>query len=210
MRHLPELLLLRHGETEWNREGRFQGSADSVLTPRGREQAASLGRLLAGQGAGPGTHDAFASPQPRALETAWIALSPLGLEAVPDPRLAEIGMGCWTGLRRAEIAARWPGPEEEPVLAFYARCPDGERLGDVAARARGVLNELRRPSVVVTHGITLRLLCAMALGGTVEDAEGIRVPQGCLVRIARGRMEVIGSKGLPDPTAAASPEARGG
>lgn len=210
MRELPELLLLRHGETEWNRAARFQGAADSPLTERGVAQAEGLGRLLAASGVARGSHDVFVSPQPRARETARIALGPLGLEAGLDDRLVEIGMGRWTGLTRLEVAAGWPGPEEEAVLAFYARCPNGERLEDVAGRARAVLEGLRRPTVLVTHGITLRLLAALALGGGVAEAEEVRVPQGSLLRVVGGRAEVIGPEGLPPAVAEASPARRGG
>jgi probable phosphoglycerate mutase len=210
MRDLPELLVLRHGETEWNRQGRFQGARDSALTARGREQARLLGGVLARLGVSPRSHEALASPQGRARETARIALEPLGLGAAQDLRLAEIGMGAWTGLRRAEIDDRWPGPPGEGVLAFYTRCPGGERLEAVAARARGVLASLGRPTVIVTHGLTLRVLCALALGRRLEDAEGIVVPQGRLARVASGRLEVIGPDVLPDGAEGGSPGRTGG
>lgn len=212
MPDLPELLLLRHGETEWNREGRFQGALDSGLTKRGRAQAVALGGLLRVLGAGPGTHRALTSPQGRALETARIALGPLGLEFRQEPRLAEIGMGEWTGLSRAEIDARWPGPAGEGVLDFYARCPGAERLAEVADRAGAVLGQIERPTVIVTHGITLRVLCALALSRDAARAEGIAVPQGCLARVAGGRLEVLGPEagGLPALAPAVSSRPRGG
>jgi probable phosphoglycerate mutase len=212
MRERPELLLLRHGETEWNREGRFQGALDSSLTARGRAQAEALGALLEALGVGPATHDARTSPQGRAKETARIALSPLSLAVREDPRLVEIGMGGWTGLSRSEIAVRWPGPEAEGVLAFYARCPGGERLGEVAERAARLLGELRRPTVVVSHGITLRVLCALALGRPLTEAEAFVVPQGALGRIADGCLHVItpGPQGLPGQAQRGSPGSEGG
>ncbi len=205
----PELLLLRHGQTEWNRDGRFQGALDSPLTPEGRAQARAMGRALADLGVGPATHRARTSPQGRAAVTALLALAPLGLGATEDPRLAEIGMGDWTGLTRAEIAARWPGPEGEGFLAFYARCAGGEPLEAVAARARAALAALDGPAVVVTHGVTLRLLCAAAMGHGLAEAEGYALRQGCVVRLAGGRMEVL-EPGLPGAGAAASPDAAGG
>lgn len=209
---LPELLLLRHGETEWNREGRLQGAGDSALTDRGRAQAEALGRLLSALGVSAATHAALTSPQGRARETARIALTPLGIEAAEDPRLAEIAMGAWTGLLRSEIAGRWPGPAGEGVLAFYARCPEGERLEAVAHRAAAVLAAITAPTVVVTHGITLRVLCALALGRGLAEAERIAVPQGCLARLATGRLDVLdaGLQALPAMAAAGSPGATGG
>lgn len=192
---LPELLILRHGETEWNREGRFQGALDSALTGRGRAQAEALGRLLASLGVAPRSHGAITSPQGRARETARIALGPLGFEAAEDLRLAEIGMGIWSGLCHGEVASRWPGPEGEPILDFYARCPEGEGLASVAARAGAALSELDRPTVIVTHGITLRVLCALALGGDLSEAGRVVVPQGSVARVAGGRLDIVSPQG---------------
>ncbi len=209
---LPELLVLRHGETEWNREGRFQGALDSALTERGRAQAVALAETLTRLGVSSATHAALASPQGRAWETARIALSPLGLEPAPDRRLVEIDMGRWTGLLRSEILAGWPGPEGEPLLGLYGRCPDGEPLEGVAARVRAVLEAVRRPSVIVTHGVTLRILCALATGGGLAEAESVLVPQGSLARVAEGRLEVVSPRGgnLQDAGASPNPATAGG
>jgi broad specificity phosphatase PhoE len=209
MSGLPELLLLRHGQTEWNREGRFQGVRDSRLTELGRAQAAGMGALLRDLRVGPGTHQALTSPQGRARETTRIALGPLGVEVGEDERLVEIGMGAWTGLTRAEIDARWPGEPGEGLLAFYARCPEGEPLSDVARRAGALLDGLSRPTILVTHGITLRVLCALAQGLGAEEGEALETRQGCLHRIVAGRMEVL-APALPGPMLADNPTRTGG
>lgn len=190
---LPELLLLRHGETEWNRAGRFQGAEDSALTDRGRAQAEALGGLLRDLGVTPDRYRALTSPQGRARDTARIALGPLGLEAAEDPRLVEIGMGDWTGLSRREIDPRWPGPEGEPILAFYARCPGGEGLATVAERVGATLAGLTEPTVIVAHGITLRVLCALALGRDLGEAEHLAVPQGSVARISERQIALFTS-----------------
>jgi broad specificity phosphatase PhoE len=189
---VPDLLLLRHGETEWNRAGRFQGSHDSPLTPRGREQAVAMGRLLVRLGVSARAYRARTSPQPRAAESAVLALRSLGIAAVPDPRLAEIGMGRWTGLHRSEIDACWPPPPGgEGLLDFYARCEGGEPLAFVAERAAAVLRSLSGPTILVTHGVTLRLLCAVALGHGWAEAGAYPLRQGQVVRIAGGRMDLL-------------------
>ena len=189
--HPHELLLLRHGESLWNRERRMQGGLDSPLTERGEAEARAVGGLLGGLGVAPWSHRALASPQGRARATARLALGPLGLEARPDARLAEIGIGLWAGLTVAAIAARWPGPPGEPLLAFYARCPGGEGLEALASRAGALLRELRGPAVLVSHGITLRVISALALGLPPAAAEGLEVPQGALARLRGGRREVL-------------------
>jgi probable phosphoglycerate mutase len=203
MRRLPELLVLRHGETEWNRAGRFQGERDSPLTPLGRAQAEALGQLLGAEGVSDRTHAAWTSPQGRAAETAKVALGPLGIEAREDARLVEIAMGGWTGLSRGEVDRGWPPVAGEGVLGFYARCPGGERLEAVAARAGAALAAVEGPTVLVTHGITLRVLCALALGLAPGAAEGIVVPQGSLARLRDGGLTV-----LHPPLPASGPEAR--
>jgi probable phosphoglycerate mutase len=172
------------------------------LTDRGQAQAAALGAALAAAGVAAATHDAWTSPQGRAAATARIALGPLGLTATPDPRLAEIGMGGWAGLTRAEIDRRWPGPPGEGLLAFYARAPGGEPLAALARRAAAVLAGLSRPAVLVTHGITLRVLLALALGHPPEAAEAVAVPQGRVARLAAGRLVLLpetGSETGPEP-----------
>ena len=206
---LPELLLLRHGQTEWNREGRFQGARDSRLTELGRRQAKGLGVLLRVLGVGPGSHAALTSPQGRARETARIVLGAVGMEAGEEPRLMEIGMGDWTGLTRAEIDGRWPGRPGEGLLDFYARGPGGEPLDEVARRAGAVLSGLDRPTVIVTHGITLRVICALALGLPPEKGGSLPTRQDCLHRIVTGRMEVLGPA-LPDPVLGDNPTRTGG
>lgn len=212
---LPEILLLRHGETLWNREGRMQGERDSGLTDLGQDQAAAMGRLLRALGVGPGTHAARTSPQGRARETARIALAPLGLSAVPEPRLSEIAVGRWTGLTFAEIAAGWPGHPGEGTLASYARCPGGETLSGVASRAEAVLASLDGPAVLVSHGVTLRVLSAVALGLPLAAAENLACPQGSVVRLREGHWTPLtpagsGLPGLPADVEADNPPLRGG
>ncbi len=214
-RALPDLLLLRHGETLWNREGRMQGERDSGLTDLGRAQSAAAGLLLQALGVGPGTHVARTSPQGRAQETARVALGPLGLHAVPEPRLSEIAVGRWTGLTFAEIAAGWPGPPGEGVLAGYARCPGGEALAEVASRAEAVLASLDGPAVLVSHGVTLRVLSSVALGLPLAAAEDLACPQGWVVRLRDGRWDPLGPaelgpRGLPGDGRGDSPAATGG
>lgn len=165
----------------------MQGERDSELTDLGRAQAVAMGRRLQALGVGPGTHAARTSPQGRARATARIALEPLGLQAAPEPRLSEIAVGRWTGLTFAEIAAGWPALPGEGVLASYARCPGGEALTEVASRAEAVLASLDGPTVLVSHGVTLRVLSAVALGLPLAAAEDLACPQGSVIRLRDGR-----------------------
>lgn len=113
------VLLVRHGQSEWNAEGRWQGQADPPLSPLGRVQAA------AAAGAAGAVAGIVASDLQRALATAEIIADHLGVGPVrPEPRLRERDAGEWTGLTRAEIDTHWPG------YLLDGRRPPGFELDD--------------------------------------------------------------------------------
>lgn len=192
MRELPELYILRHGETEWNAAGRVQGALDSPLTARGREQAARQGEILCREGVGAESHAFFVSPQGRAVQTAGIALAGIGARAVIDARLREISLGAFDGLTRAEIAARFPAAfaETDPFL-WYDTAPGGEGFAALTARVRAFLDDLTRPAVVIAHGMTSRFLRGAALGLDLGGIGALPGGQGVVYRLRAGRHEVL-------------------
>ena len=101
---MTTILLARHGETEWNREGRFQGHADPPLNATGRAQAAELAAGLKGVELAA----VYSSPLRRALETAELVAAEHGLEPVAVDALREVDVGFWEGLTRPEVEARFP------------------------------------------------------------------------------------------------------
>ena len=101
---MTELLLVRHGETDWNRDRRFQGHADPPLNETGREQANALAEELAGEE----IELVYTSDLQRARETAQIVGARLGAGVVPLPALREIDVGEWQGLTWPEIEQRFP------------------------------------------------------------------------------------------------------
>ena len=121
-RPMTRILLVRHGESEWNAAGRWQGQADPSLTERGRQQAAHAAGAI-------GTIDAIvASDLERALVTAQIIAGELGLDPVyVDEDLRERDAGEWSGLTRAEIHAQWPGFLADDSAATVGRV---SRAGD--------------------------------------------------------------------------------
>ncbi|HEX9672264.1 MAG TPA: histidine phosphatase family protein [Burkholderiales bacterium] len=160
------LIVIRHGETAWNREKRMQGTTDTPLSDVGREQARALGRRLAGH--------AFAalytSDLARAWDTARAISEHTGREAVADPRLQERRFGIFEGLTAEEIVARYP----EEHARFASRDPDyavpgGESARSFTERCIGCLAEIAgcHPGgevVVVTHGLVLDSLYRAAHG----------------------------------------------
>ena len=105
-----EIYLVRHGETEWNAQGRFQGCLDSPLTPNGREQARQIGMLLARVLNGYRGVTMHVSPLGRTCDTAEIVRSYVPVAApIREPRIREVTIGSWDGLTHEDIDAGWPG-----------------------------------------------------------------------------------------------------
>ena len=160
------ILLLRHAETDWNRERRFQGWRDVPLSATGREQAESAARLLAAT-----RIDAvWSSPLARARDTAAIIAAPHRLAVQESDAFREMGFGEWEGLTRDEVRERYPDAHrawaETPHEAAW---PGVESLAAVRVRALAGLEALRAAHTgqticLVSHGITGRLLILEALG----------------------------------------------
>ncbi len=152
---MTTILLARHGETDWNRDGIWQGWADPPLNETGRAQARELAEQLRSV-----PFDAvYSSDLRRAHETAEIVAAPHAVPVVADAGLREIDIGSWSGLTRAEIDERFPTGER----------PDGETRDQHAARVLDAVERIARANpgrriLLVTHGGTMR-----ALHGHVTD-----------------------------------------
>jgi len=150
----PELLVIRHGESEWNTRGLWQGHADPPLSPAGRAQALDLVRSLAGEP----IDRIESSDLQRARQTAEPLATDRGLALRTDPLYRELDAGQWSGLTREEIAARG----EEVFPRFQSGSPDaappgGESRRQLWERVRRALEALCERSrgervAVVTHG----------------------------------------------------------
>ena len=144
------LLLVRHGETDWNAEGRLQGHTDRPLNELGRRQAEELARQLAGEGA-----DAiYASDLSRAKETAEIVGERLRLPVVVDPDLREKNWGTWEGLTG----------DERVHVEFEGESTEDHRDRVMRAVRRIAARHPAQRVVVVTHGGSLRRIQAAVNG----------------------------------------------
>ena len=157
---MATLILARHGETDWNRDGIWQGHGDPPLNELGRRQAAELAERMADVE----IEALYSSDLRRAYETAEIVGRTKGLEITADPDLREVDVGSWSGLTTEEIATRFPGMTSH----------DGEQREAFDARAVGVLHRIAEAHegqqvLVVTHGGVVRALERHLLGepGTV-------------------------------------------
>jgi broad specificity phosphatase PhoE len=185
------VVLVRHGESTWVAEGRFQGRLDPPLSPLGLEQARRTGAWLAAPGGPPGLglptppREVVHSPLARAARTARLIGAALDARdgrrsspLRPDAGLMEVGVGAWEGLTVAEVDARWPAEHAAwRSDATGSTPPGGEPLALAAERVRAavpaILGRLGAPadgsasrpwSIVVAHGGILRLLSFALLG----------------------------------------------
>jgi glucosyl-3-phosphoglycerate phosphatase len=163
---LRRVVLLRHGRTEWNATGRFQGQLDSPLDSIGRVQASAAAVAVA-----PMRPDALVSSDlARALDTAHAVSAESGNEVLVDPRLREIHLGEWQGLTRAEARARFPEEYARWQAGEDARRGSGETYAEVGARSAQCvtdwLDQLGPGSLLltVTHGGTARATIGTLLG----------------------------------------------
>ncbi len=130
-RGLIRLLLVRHGVTEWNQAGRYQGHQDVPLSEAGREQAGRVGERLRGEA----ITAAYSSDLQRAQETASIILGERNLPLQTTPALREIGFGAWEGLTAQEVSQRYPEEWAAWIQnSATARPPDGEGLTELRSR----------------------------------------------------------------------------
>jgi probable phosphoglycerate mutase len=159
---VTRFLLLRHGESEWNALGVWQGWADPDLSPLGRRQAVQAGHRLVENG----HHfaEVISSDLRRSLATAEILAGRIGLDRpVPVPGLREFDVGEWSGLKRAEIDARWPGDLEKWRQGVLEQIPGGETRAEFTARIFAALVTLARRDddravLAVTHGGVIRMI----------------------------------------------------
>jgi broad specificity phosphatase PhoE len=164
------ILLARHGETDWNRKGRFQGHADPPLNEAGRAQAADLSLALAAEELAA----VYTSPLQRAAETAAVVAAAHGLEPVPVEALREVDVGSWQGLTRAEVETRFP-EQFTRWLDYGQGWEDGESYDEMGRRVVAALLELATAHageriLVVTHGGPIRAAFAFADGTTHAEA----------------------------------------
>lgn len=182
----PDILIIRHGETVWNRSGRFQGRRDSELTEAGRRQALCQRKILTDHGIVPDA--VFCSPQGRARQTARLIFGDRG-DLRLDARLQEIDFGQWEGLTRDEVAAQTGDPSASGLWQFAS--PGGEDFATISRRVSGFLDDLRGPAIVVTHGTTSQVLRGLCLG--LDQAALLRLPKdhGCVYSLSAGRHAIL-------------------
>ena len=182
---MPDLILLRHGESQWNLENRFTGWVDVPLSPRGEAEARAAGEKLRGRR----IDKLYTSVLVRATETARLALETAGIGPLPterDAALNERMYGDITGMNKDEARQRF-GAEQVKVWrrSYDVAPPGGESLADTAARVlpyweSHILPDLKagKNVLVVAHGNSLRALVMHLDGLTREQVVALEIPTG--------------------------------
>lgn len=182
---MTRLWLARHGETDWNVSGRFQGQADPPLNANGLAQARLVADLLADKG----IQAIYCSDLQRAVETALIIGERLGLTPRPDNRLREIRLGEWEGMQKEPIIAAYPDVWQRRKLdPVHVPSPGGENLLELAERVWEATDQIAQQHpkgtiLIVSHGVSVAcLICrvrslplAQALQLIPDNAHPIQV-----------------------------------
>ncbi len=198
------LLFMRHGETDWNLEGRVMGRLAVALNENGREQCRRAGIVLANFG----IDRVVSSPMHRALESARLVAAGIGVAVEEDEALAEVAFGEWEGKAYGEIM------EDPRCSAFLSdplnnRTPGGETIEDVAARGVAATGRTVEGETVlfVSHGDVIRSALCHYLAIPISEFRRVRVDNAAIsvVRSVAGWSEVCFLNRLPDTGAAWSP-----
>jgi len=184
------IYLLRHGQTDYNAEGRLQGQLQSTLTALGEAQVRAMAQVLKAEIADVSGWRILASPLRRTRQSAAIVSDVLGLPVEIAPPLIEVGCGAWEGRLYADVRAETP--EDFNARDWFFRAPGGERFEDMTARIDPWLATLppepERRLILVAHGISGVMVRRAYLGLTREQAFELDTPQDALFRLSGGAM----------------------
>jgi broad specificity phosphatase PhoE len=187
-----KLYYVRHGETDWNRDQRYQGQKDIPLNSTGRSQAVRNGRVLVGVlGQAAAALDYVSSPLLRARETMQLMRAELGLPPLSyrtDDRLREIHYGHWEGELWNELPAKDPqGFAARDADKWGWRPSGGESYRDLSERVADWLGEVERDAVVTAHGGVMRVLRGLSLRLEPAQIFLLDVPQDKVLMVEAGR-----------------------
>lgn len=184
------LYLIRHGETDWNREARYQGQRDIPLNDTGRSQARRHGRVLEGLKPSVADFDFVSSPLQRAIETMALLRRELGLDAEDfrqDQQIAELNYGHWEGQLASDLPHFDPvGLADKAQDPFRWRPQGGESYCDLQDRIAAWLRTLERDTVAVTHGGVSRVARGAILNLAPDAIPFLAVPQDQILVLRDG------------------------
>ena len=191
------IFIVRHGETVWNTQARFQGHLDSPLTETGLAQARSVGNLLKELVPSDSIAGFFASPIGRASKTAQIVAKEVQFDFERITfldNLKELDFGRWQGMSRDEIRQEFPGEfEKREQDKWNFPCPDGESYAAMSIRVEKVLQALpsRGTVILVSHGMINRVIRGLLLKISSEAALQFNQTNNAVVKITDVSEEIL-------------------
>lgn len=191
--NLPPLYFIRHGETDWNKQGLIQGTHEIDLNDMGVSQAQSVALALAQKRDELAAFDFVVSPQLRAQHTMQIIADaqPRNWASVAtDVRLRELGFGIWEGKPFWELKAS-PIYPADPEAHYEWRPSGGESYADGVARVDDFLSDVTKPTLIVAHGAIGRCLIGYVTNMVPRDICHLPTPQGCYCKLENGRFTWI-------------------
>lgn len=192
------IYFFRHGETEWNKERRYQGAKDSPLTIEGKNQVELVCSIFEKEQNLPNPLKVYVSPLGRAIETASILARHFDIELVIDERLREISLGSWDGFTQDEIRQLYPDRLNgvEPYN-WYFQSPDGESMKSAKQRIISWYSDISKQTVcVVAHGLIGRVLMGVVQGLSDKEFLRLAVAQDAFYKIDKGKVYAIGKSVL--------------
>lgn len=185
-----QLYVIRHGQTDWNADGRMQGQQDIALNDTGRGQATQNGETLKSiLGDSAELYDFVASPLSRTRETMERIRRAMGLDPLAyrtDDRIVEVSFGDWEGFTLAELAKLYPERVAEREHVKWDFIPPGataESYEILSWRVGAWLSSVERPTVCVCHGGVIRTLFRMVGNLSTEEAAMMETPQDRIVSL---------------------------
>jgi len=186
---IQTIYLLRHGETEFNTQGRYQGELDSPLTEVGVQQVQQNAQMLKSLIGNPDKWKIVSSPLGRAMQSTEIICETIGYDVKKvekDERLTEVAVGQWAGLTTKEIESSWPNLfQNTDVYNWYFNAPKGEAYDSVVSRLSAWLKDIQHvPNVIaISHGLTGRILRGIYADLKKEDALKLEVSQDVFFKL---------------------------
>jgi len=191
------ICLFRHGETEWNTEGRYQGHMNSPLTSRGITQARENARILRQNFSLLPPFTVYASPLGRVKETALIMLDELGMPTdiiSYDDRLMEASFGDCEGLTEAEVAQKYPEFWKKRLTDCWNACPPfGESYADLSSRVYDWYNDVKfsGTTIVICHAMTSRVMRGMYMDVSQQEIVNLPKPHDGFFKLFYGKVSHV-------------------
>ncbi|MBM3179994.1 MAG: histidine phosphatase family protein [Chloroflexi bacterium] len=170
---MTDIRLVRHGQTDWNLTGRWQGQAPDApgLNDMGRVQALALLNQLKDIN----FSAIYSSDLLRARQTAELIAGPMGLTVTLETRLREINLGVWEGMLSSEVETQYPQELAERARdPYHARAPQGESPSDMTERVVAAVNDIAKEHadesvIIVSHGVSLAIIICHAQGFPLDE-----------------------------------------